>query len=299
MDGENSFSWNYLKKQHRQRQGSFHELEINQGEQVLIDTHAHLLPGIDDGAKSLEESIALCRMAAADGIQALVCTPHVDFRYTNTRASIEPAFNLLEKAIKDEGVPLRLIKGAEVHMSPDILIRLKEKDLLTYADSGRYLLLEFPFQQVIMGTEDLVYRLRLAGVTPIIAHPERIGYFMDDPDRLFSLIRLGALGQVTGGSLLGQFGEKSQRVAITMVERHLVHIIASDAHDTSYRRPVLTEVSQSMERRFGQERARQMVEHNPRAVIEGKELDPPGPIEAPKRLKRFLGGIFGGRRGEK
>jgi len=190
-----------------------------------------------------------------------------------------------------------LIKGAEVHMSPDILVRLKEKDLLTYADLGRYLLLEFPFQQVIMGTEDLVYRLRLAGVTPIIAHPERIGYFMDDPDRLFSLIRLGALGQVTGGSLLGQFGDKSLRIALTMVERHLVHIIASDAHDGSYRRPVLSEVAESVERRFGKERVRLMVDHNPRAVIEGSELDPPAPIEAPKRFKRFLGGIFG-RRGD-
>lgn len=263
----------------------------------LIDTHAHLLPGIDDGCRSQEESMELCRMAAADGIEALVCTPHVDFRYTNTRTTIEPPFDLLDRAIKDEGLPLRLVKGAEVHMSPDILVRLKEKDLLTYDDLGRYLLLEFPFQQVIMGTEDLVYRLRLAGVTPIIAHPERIGYFMDDPDRMFSLIRLGALGQVTGGSLMGQFGEKSLRVALTMVERRLVHIIASDAHDGSYRRPLLAEVAGNIERRFGQEQARLMVDHYPRAVIEGRDLDPPAPIEAPKRFRKFLGGIFGGQRG--
>src|SRR5262245_43952876 len=237
-------------------------------------------------------------MASADGISALVCTPHVDFRFTNSRSSIEPPFDLLSRALREEGVPLQLIKGAEVHMSPDILVRLKEKDLLTYADLGRYLLLEFPVQQVIMGTEDLVYRLRLAGVTPVIAHPERIGFFMDDPDRLFNIIRLGALGQVTGGSLLGQFGEKSLRVALTMVERHLVHIIASDAHDVSYRRPVLSEVVESVTRRFGQEQARLMVDHNPRAVIEGRELDPPPPIEAPKRVRKFLGGIFGRRRNE-
>ena len=238
-------------------------------------------------------------MAAADGIEALVCTPHVDFRYTNTRSTIEPPFDALQSAIKSEGLPLRLIKGAEVHMSPDILIRLKEKDLLTYGDSGRYLLLEFPFQQVIMGTEDLVYRLRLAGVTPIIAHPERIGFFMDDPDRLFNLIRLGALGQVTGGSLLGQFGERSLRVALTMVERQLLHIIASDAHDVSYRRPVLSEVAESMERRFGRELARLMVDHNPRAVIEGRDVEPPEPVAAPKRFQRFLGGLFGRRNKER
>jgi len=237
-------------------------------------------------------------MAAADGIEALVCTPHVDFRYLNKRSTIEPPFLQLDSAIKSQGVPLRLVKGAEVHMSPDILIRLKEKDLLTYGDSGRYLLLEFPFQQVIMGTEDLVYRIRLAGVTPIIAHPERIGFFMDDVDRLFSLIRLGALGQVTGGSLLGQFGDKSLRVAVTMIERQLLHIIASDAHDLSYRRPVLAEVAESMERRFGRELARLMVDENPRAVIEGRDLEPPSPIESPKRFRKFLGGIFGRKGGE-
>ena len=240
----------------------------------------------------------LCRQAAADGITALVCTPHVDFRYTNTRTTIEPVFALLDEAVKTAGIALRLVKGAEVHMSPDILIRLKERDLLTYHDSGRYLLLEFPFQQVIMGTEDLVYRLRLAGVTPIIAHPERIGFFMDDPDRLFNLIRIGALGQVTGGSLMGQFGDKSLRVAVSMVERNLVHIIASDAHDVSYRRPVLSEVAEMARRRFGQERARQMVDENPRAVIEGSDIDPPAPVESSKKLKKLLGGIFGRRRTE-
>src|SRR5262245_42057865 len=237
-------------------------------------------------------------MAAEDGVRTTVCTPHIDFKYLNNRATIEAAFGALREAIQRERIPLELVVGAEVHMSPDILPKLHAGELVTYNDMRRYLLLEFPFQQVISGVEDLVYRLRLAGVTPVIAHPERIGFFMDDPDRLFNIIRLGALGQVTGGSLLGQFGEKSLRVALTMVERHLVHIIASDAHDVSYRRPVLSEVVESVTRRFGQEQARLMVDHNPRAVIEGRELDPPPPIEAPKRVRKFLGGIFGRRRNE-
>ncbi|HET9481036.1 MAG TPA: CpsB/CapC family capsule biosynthesis tyrosine phosphatase [Candidatus Polarisedimenticolia bacterium] len=263
----------------------------------LIDIHSHILPAIDDGSRSLEESVQLCRIAEEDGIRELVCTPHVDFRYTNRRSTIEGPFERLESAIRGAGLQLRLIKGAEVHMAPDIVVRLRDGDLVTYNDQGRYLLLEFPFQQVIMGVEDIVYRLRLAGVTPVIAHPERIGYFMDDTDRLFRLIRLGALGQVTGGSLLGQFGEKSQRAGMLMVERHLAHVVASDAHDTSYRRPVLSETAEAIAQRFGEDRARAMVLEYPAAIVAGEEINPPEPLEAPRRVKNFFLGLFSRRAG--
>ncbi len=234
-------------------------------------------------------------MAAEDGVRTTVCTPHIDFKYANTRKSIEAAFGKLRDAIEEDGIPLKILRGAEVHMAPDIISRLKEGDLLTYADQGRYLLLEFPFQQVIPGAEDLVYRLRLAGVTPVLAHPERIAFFMENVERLFQLIRLGALGQVTGGSVLGQFGEKSQQAALTMIQRNLVHIVASDAHDPSYRRPVLSEAAAEVERLFGPERSRAMVEDYPRAIVEGEHIDPPEPVEQPARLKGFLSGWFGRR----
>lgn len=263
----------------------------------MIDIHSHILPALDDGSKSLADSVALCRMAAEDGIEATVCTPHVDFRYTNRRATIEGPFAELRSAIEEEGIPLRLVPGAEVHLSPDILVRVREKDLMTYADQGRYLLLEFPFQQVIMGAEEMVYRLRLAGVTPVIAHPERIGYFMEEPDRLLQLIRQGALGQITSGSLLGTFGERSHRVAIAMVERNLVHFVASDAHDLSYRPPILGQAFAEVSRRFGEETARALFVENPRAVIEGAEIDPPEPEETARRKGGWRSLFSGSRRG--
>ena len=254
----------------------------------MIDIHSHILPGIDDGARSLTDSLELCRIAADDGVKTIVCTPHIDFRYVNCRATIEEPFLTLQREVSAAGIALELVRGAEVHMAPDILLKVKEKELVTYNDAGRYLLLEFPFQPVITGAEDLVYRLRLAGLTPIIAHPERIGFFMEDPDRLQQLVRLGALGQVTGGSLMGQFGEKSKRVALTMVERHLVHIVASDSHDASYRRPVLAEVAEEMARRFGGERARSMFLDYPGAVVSGADIEPPPPEDPPQRLRGFL-----------
>lgn len=263
----------------------------------MIDIHSHILPGIDDGSKSLDQSVELCKIAAGDGIKTIVCTPHIDFRYTNRRETIEGPFAALQRACAEQDVPLVLVRGAEVHMAADILSKLRQGELVTYDDRGKYLLLEFPFQQVLPGAEEMVYRLRLAGVTPIIAHPERIGHFMDDADRLFNLIRLGALGQVTGGSLLGQFGEKSRRSAMIMIERFLVHIVASDAHDPSYRRPVLAEAADEVAGRFGSLRAQQMSVEYPQAVVAGAEFDPPPPQQAPKRLQGFLSRLMPRSRG--
>ena len=255
----------------------------------MIDTHAHMLPGIDDGAPTLEDAVALCRMAAEDGIRMSVCTPHINFRYENHRDTIEAPFQELREAIRKEGIALELVKGAEVHMAPDIVEKVKRKDLVTYNDAGCYLLLEFPFQPVMTGDDEMVYRLRLAGVTPVIAHPERIAWFMNDPDRLFRLIRLGALGQVTGGSILGKFGEKSRRAAMTMMERNLVHMVASDAHDVSYRRPLLAEAAAAITQQFGDDRCRAMTVETPRAVIEGSAVEPLDPVENPRSARTFFG----------
>jgi protein-tyrosine phosphatase len=261
----------------------------------LIDTHSHILPGIDDGSKTLEESLELCRMAAEDGVRTTVCTPHIDFKYANTRQTIEAAFRTLEGALQAEGIALRLVRGAEVHMSPDILPRLKANDLLTYNDKARHMLLEFPFQAVIPGVDDMVYRLRLAGITPVVAHPERIAYFTDNVDRLATLVRLGALAQITGGSVLGQFGQKSQQAALTMIRRNLAHVVASDAHDPSYRRPVLSEAAAELERLFGAARARSLVVETPSALVEGGDVEPPEPVEEPARMKGFLSSWFSRR----
>ncbi len=255
----------------------------------MIDTHAHLLPGIDDGAPTLEEAVALCRMAAEDGIRMSVCTPHINFRYENSRETIEAPFLALSDAIRREGIQLTLVRGAEVHMAPDIVEKVKRKELVTYNDGGCYLLLEFPFQPVMTGDDEMVYRLRLAGVTPVIAHPERIAWFMEDPDRLYRLIRLGALGQVTGGSILGMFGEKSRRAAMTMLERNLIHMVASDAHDVSYRRPLLAEAAAAIAQRFGDDRSRALTVETPRAVVEGSAIEPPDPVENPRATRTFFG----------
>ena len=259
----------------------------------MVDIHSHILPGIDDGAEDLDESLALCRIAVEDGIRIIVATPHVmEFRYPNRRETIEPPLALLQAEVAGKGMGLTIVAGAEVHMAADLVSRLKDGDLLTYGDRGRHMLLEFPFQQIVSGTEDAVYRLRLAGVTPVIAHPERIAFFMDDLERLHALIRLGALAEVTAGSLTGLFGDASERAAWRMLERKLVHVVGSDAHDANHRRPALREAAEAIALRAGEETARRLCKEVPLAIIEGRDAEVPEPLPAPAGWTGFFKKIF-------
>lgn len=256
----------------------------------MVDTHSHILPGIDDGARTLDDSVELCRMAAGDGIRGMVATPHVmEFKYPNTRETIEEPFRRLEEAVRSAGIDLTLFRGAEVHVASDLVERLKGGELLTYNDNGRYMLLEFPFQQIVSGTEEIVYRLRLAGVTPVIAHPERIGFFMEDIERLEKLVRLGALASITGLSLLGGFGERSERAGWEMIERRLGHVIASDGHDVRHRRPVLRDAAAILAARLGEDESRIMSEERPSALVEGRDIE----VDEPGRPRRGFRGILG------
>jgi protein-tyrosine phosphatase len=216
----------------------------------------------------------------------------MEFRFPNKRETMEGPFAQLSAAVAEKGIPLRLVPGAEVHVAADLVSRLREGDLMTYNDNRRYMLLEFPFQQIVSGTEEVVYRLRLAGVTPVIAHPERIEFFMEGLGRLESLVKLGALAQVTGGSLLGSFGEKSERASWKMVERKLVHVVASDGHDQKHRRPVLREATDLLAARAGPETARQMSQDVPEAIVDGRDIDAPEPVPKARGLKGLLGSIF-------
>ena len=261
----------------------------------MVDTHCHVLPGIDDGAKTLEEALTLCRIASDDGIRTIAATPHVmEYRYPNTRKTIEPAYQALAEAVEKEGIALKLVRGAEVHVAADLVKRLRDGELLTYDDNRRYMLLEFPFQPVLSGTEEIVYKLRLSGITPVLAHPERIGFFMENLERLHKLVRLGALAQVTGGSLMGRFGEKAEAAAWRMVERRLVHVVATDAHDATHRPPRLREPVEELSRRIGPEEAGRMCDERPSAILEGKEIEPPEPVPQPKGLRGILGRLFSG-----
>ena len=165
----------------------------------MIDLHTHPIAAIDDGVQSQDEAVELCRIAVADGITTLAATPHIrEGMFPNRRSGILEGVQALRRRLEEEKVPLRLVPGAEVYLEPEIGARARAGEYLTLNDGGRYLLLELPTRHLPAGIEDAVYRLRLEGLTPLLAHPERIIPFQEDPGRYARLLELGALGQVTG-----------------------------------------------------------------------------------------------------
>jgi protein-tyrosine phosphatase len=255
----------------------------------MIDLHNHLLPGIDDGAKKLEETLEFLRLARRDGITTVTATPHMKPGvYDNTRASIlERVAMVLEAGRGDEAGQVELLPGAEVYFTADVVERAKAGQLMTVGDRGKYLLLELPYQQVPMRVDETIFQLRLLGITPIMAHPERVAYYLEDFERVAASVRLGALTQVTGNSITGLFGSKARDFAVKMLARGLIHILASDSHDVRYRPPILSDARKTVVKLADEATARRLVEDNPRAILAGEEIES-DPFTEPPPPRRSL-----------
>jgi protein-tyrosine phosphatase len=253
----------------------------------MIDLHNHLLPGIDDGSKRLEDTLEFLRIAWRDGVRTVVATPHMKPGvYDNTRQTILERVALVREAQQgDEAEGVTLLPGAEVYFTADVVQRAKDGELMTVADRGKYVLLELPYQQIPMRVDDTIFQLRLLGITPLLAHPERVAYYLEDIERVAASVRLGALTQVTGSSIAGLFGSKARDFARAMLARGLLHVLASDSHDVSYRPPLLSPAVQVVAGIAGAEAARRMVEDTPQAILEGREIEiSPPPEVLPKGL---------------
>jgi protein-tyrosine phosphatase len=261
----------------------------------MIDLHNHLLPGIDDGAKKLEETLEFLRVARRDGIATVTATPHMKPGvYDNTRAVILERIALVKEAARgDEAEQVELLPGAEVYFTADVVERARTGQLMTVGDRGKYLLLELPYQQVPMKVDDTIFQLRLLGITPIMAHPERVAYYLEDFGRVAASVRLGALTQVTGSSISGRFGTKARDFAVRMLEQNLIHILASDSHDVRYRPPILSDARRTVAKLAGETTARRLVDDNPRSILAGADIDLEPPPPDPPARRGLFGRLFG------
>lgn len=235
----------------------------------MIDLHCHLLHGMDDGPDTLEESLELCRIAVSDGITRAVVTPHIHpGRWENSRTSVREACAALQQILDRQEVPLRLGFAAEVRLTDLIPDQLARDDIPFYGEVGGYrvMLLEFPHGHVVPGSQKLVAWLLEQGIRPLIAHPERNRQLMRDPSLLQPFIDLGCWLQVTAGSVIGQFGERSQAVARLLLEQGEVKLLASDGHNAGARPPVLSPVFEYVEQVFGKEAAIRLLVETPAEI---------------------------------
>lgn len=246
----------------------------------MIDLHSHVLHGLDDGARNLEQSLEIARAAVADGITGLAATPHVREDYPTSPAAMSAAVVELREALAAEGVPLELHEGGEIALTQ--LDRLGHDDLRGFALAGsRYLLVECPYSGWPLDLASRAFRLQTDGLVPVLAHPERNAEA--SPERLEPLIAAGMLVQVTAASLDGRLGRRVQRAGLELVHAGLAHLVASDAHAPAVRGVGMAAAAVAV---GGGALARWLTVDVPAAIV-GDAEPPPRPAARPAGRRRW------------
>ncbi|OCA85948.1 tyrosine protein phosphatase [Bacillus sp. FJAT-27225] len=249
----------------------------------MIDIHSHILPGLDDGAKTEEDAIAMANAAVENGIKTMIATPHhKNGRYENTPETIKLHVSIFNKLLKDLQIPLTLLPGQEIRLNGDIVKELKNKELLTLNHS-KYLFVEFPTGHVPQYSEQILFELLIAGYVPIIVHPERNGELIRNPLRLYEFVKQGALAQITAGSVKGTFGRNIQKFSHQLIRANLTHFIATDAHNTTSRSFLLKEALDEVKWVFGTDYYTMFLE-NSELLVANKDVHVFEPIMPRKKL---------------
>ena len=242
----------------------------------MIDIHAHILPCIDDGPDNLDKALEIAWKACKTGTKIMVATPHtLNGLYRNDRDKILCEVENFKKALKNSDIPLDILPGADIALTPELLPCLESGKLMTINDGGRYLLAELPPYYLPEKIHEIIFGLKTRGITPVITHPERDGIIMKDPEILSGFIERGCLVQITAMSLTGGFGNKIRAFSAGLVKAGMIHIIASDCHSTDMRPPSLEPALDAAAGLVGFAEAMKMVEAIPQALIKGEGVDVP------------------------
>lgn len=219
----------------------------------MIDIHSHILPNIDDGSKSEDETYKLLKKAVSEGISSIIATPHFDPTYHTSRPQILTKVEMANQIAKKHNLPITVLPGQEVRLYAELIENLK--DHVTLGDKGMYILIEFPEDHVPKYAEKIFYALQLQEIQPILVHPERNQEILNNPNILYNFVRRGVLAQITAGSLVGKFGKTIKKRSIEFIDHELIHFVASDAHHLGTRDFHMTKAKKLITRKFGKEYA--------------------------------------------
>ncbi len=238
----------------------------------MIDLHAHILPGIDDGAGDLFDSLEMARIAAANGVTAMVATPHcnipgmfenyLDEHYIET-------FRKLESALETEEIPLELYAGMEVYVTPDVPELLREGKILTL-NGSRYILVEFQFEEEEGFVHRMLDEIAALGLCPVIAHAERYRFVQENPQMVYRWRKKGYVVQVNKGSLMGSFGRRVEHTAMRLLRHNLISLIASDAHSPYRRTPNMRDLYEAMLDDYSKKYVDVLFQENPRRICKNQ-----------------------------
>lgn len=240
----------------------------------MIDIHTHVLPGVDDGAQTMEDSLELLAQAADSGVRTLVATPHCNIpdEFDNYAGpELESLFQRLDRAREEAGIPLRLCRGMEVFATEELPELLRDGRVWTL-NGTRYFLMEFAFSEDPDFCRRILRRCAREGFSPIIAHPERYFFVQEDPDIAFEWCISGYGLQLNKGSILGRFGPETRRCAQLLLEHGLAACVASDAHAPFQRSTHMGEIFEYLIEEYGTDYCRLLLEENPSRILSGRDL---------------------------
>ena len=239
---------------------------------VMVDLHCHLLPGIDDGSKSMEISLRLAREATENGVTHALLTPHhMNGHYVNHKQDVIQRTKEFQKHINDHGIPLTVFPGQEVRINGQLLEALDKDDILFADTAGKYMMLEFPDDDVPHYTNQMIFDLQQRGIIPVIVHPERNTKIMAEPDLIYHLLEKGCLSQITASSYVGTFGKKVENFSRQLIEAGQGYVFASDAHDLPGRKYEMRQAFEKLQHEFGDDLVNRY-QQNARSIINGEDI---------------------------
>lgn len=239
---------------------------------VMVDLHCHLLPWIDDGSKNMDISLRLARKATENEVTHALLTPHhMNGRYVNHKQDVIRRTQEFQEQLKTHNIPLTVFPGQEVRINGQLLDALDKDDILFADTAGKYMMLEFPDDDVPNYTSRMIFDIQQRGITPVIVHPERNTKIMAEPDLLYQLLQKGCLSQITASSYVGTFGKKVEKFSCQLIEAGQGYVFASDAHDLPGRKYEMRQAFEKLSQEFGSELTEQY-QNNARRIINGANV---------------------------
>ena len=257
----------------------------------MIDIHCHILPNVDDGSESLEESIEMAKIAESEGITRIVNTSHCHFDFKYKKGNeLKLELEKFNQVLKEENINIEVLLGNELYYTSDLIERFNELDFFSMNNS-KYILMEFSPINFPKNIEDVIYEIKIRGYIPIIAHAERYKQVQEDVNIMLDCIKEGALIQVNASSILGKNGENVEDTSKKLLDNNMVHFVATDAHSSNRRRPLIKDSYNYILKNYGKEVSEKLFIENPTSVIENRDISILNPTKYEEK-RSFLKRLF-------
>ncbi|MGL4797440.1 MAG: tyrosine-protein phosphatase [Paraclostridium sp.] len=257
----------------------------------MIDIHCHILPNVDDGSESLEESIKMAKLAESEGITKIVNTSHyhIDFKYTMGK-QLKEEVNKFNEILKNNDIKIEIILGNEIYYTNDFIEKFNELDFFSI-NKSKYILIEFSPINFPKDIKDVIYEIKIRGFVPILAHVERYTHIQEDINIIFDCIKEGALIQMNASSIIGKNGKIVESTSKKLLDCNMVHFIATDAHSSTRRRPLMKDTYKYILKNYGNETANRLFEKNAMLAINNEVIKILEPSKYEEK-RSFLKKIF-------